>query len=73
MNAEIGAAIHMGPNASKILLAWGLDEQRLNSPNVQWVNNGFESLRHYKSRADCVLSVPLLFPHVGHRFPPHTL
>lgn len=38
MNAEIGAAIHMGPNASKILLAWGLDVSRLNSPDVQWVS-----------------------------------
>ncbi|SPO25639.1 related to Salicylate hydroxylase [Ustilago trichophora] len=32
---EIGAAIHTGPNASRILLKWGMDLERLESPNCR--------------------------------------
>ncbi|KAM0753464.1 FAD/NAD(P)-binding domain-containing protein [Meredithblackwellia eburnea MCA 4105] len=36
MKSEIGAAIHLGSNASKIALRWGMDLKRLNSPEVKW-------------------------------------
>lgn len=32
MKSEIGAAIHLGPNASKIGLQWGMDLEKLGSP-----------------------------------------
>ncbi|KAJ9479922.1 Salicylate hydroxylase [Pseudozyma hubeiensis] len=32
---EIGAAIHTGPNATRILLKWGTDLERLESPNCR--------------------------------------
>lgn len=32
MKSELGAAIHLGPNASKIALRWGMDLVKLNSP-----------------------------------------
>ncbi|TKY90288.1 hypothetical protein EX895_000286 [Sporisorium graminicola] len=32
---ELGAAIHTGPNASRILLKWGMDLERLESPNCR--------------------------------------
>mgnify|MGYP006886185011 CR=1 FL=1 len=34
---EVGAAIHLGPNASKIALKWGLSLEKLNSPEVNFV------------------------------------
>ncbi|GAA5945984.1 hypothetical protein JCM3775_003607 [Rhodotorula graminis] len=36
LKEEVGAAIHLGPNASKIALEWGLSLERLNSPEVNF-------------------------------------
>ncbi|ORY90089.1 hypothetical protein BCR35DRAFT_317057 [Leucosporidium creatinivorum] len=37
LKQEVGAAIHLGPNASKIAIErWGMDLTRLNSPEVAW-------------------------------------
>ena len=38
LKQEVGAAIHLGPNASKIALKWGMDLDRLNSPEVNYVS-----------------------------------
>jgi hypothetical protein len=38
LKEEVGAAIHLGPNASKIAIAWGLNLESLNSPEVNWVS-----------------------------------
>ncbi|BGP33051.1 hypothetical protein JCM10296v2_004840 [Rhodotorula toruloides] len=37
LKEEIGAAIHLAPNASKIALKWGLDLDKLGSPEANWV------------------------------------
>lgn len=36
MKSEVGAAIHLGPNASKIALDWGMDLNRLGSVECRW-------------------------------------
>lgn len=38
MKEEVGAAIHLGPNASKIALQWGMDLEKLNSCEVHYVS-----------------------------------
>ncbi|SGY47476.1 BQ5605_C001g00535 [Microbotryum silenes-dioicae] len=51
MKSEIGAAIHLGPNASKIALQWGLDLAALNSPEVQ-------SYVEKSAKGDTLIAVP---------------
>lgn len=34
LKAEVGAAIHLGPNASKIVVQWGFDQKRVGSVEV---------------------------------------
>ncbi|CBQ73806.1 related to Salicylate hydroxylase [Sporisorium reilianum SRZ2] len=34
---EVGAAIHTGPNATRILTKWGMDLERLESPNCRHI------------------------------------
>jgi salicylate hydroxylase len=43
MNSEVGAAIHVGPNGSRGLLAWGLDPVRARFVTTK---------RSYKARGD---------------------
>ncbi len=39
LKEEVGAAIHLGPNAAKIALGWGMSLDNLNSPETQWVSS----------------------------------
>ncbi|GAA6018942.1 hypothetical protein JCM10207_009208 [Rhodosporidiobolus poonsookiae] len=49
LKEEVGAAIHLGPNASRIALQWGLDMEKLNSPEVHWYHElGFDGSTHFK-------------------------
>lgn len=38
LKEEVGAAIHLGPNAAKIAIGWGMSLDNLNSPETQWVS-----------------------------------
>ncbi|KAM0793765.1 hypothetical protein ACM66B_001183 [Microbotryomycetes sp. NB124-2] len=43
MNQEIGAAIHLGPNAARIAIdRWGMKVENMGSPNVRW----YKELNH---------------------------
>ena len=39
MKEEVGAAIHLGPNASRITLAWGMDPEKTKSCPVNYVRS----------------------------------
>ncbi|GAA6022639.1 hypothetical protein JCM8202_005029 [Rhodotorula sphaerocarpa] len=46
---EVGAAIHLGPNAAKIALEWGMRLENLNSPETQWYHElGHDGNTHFK-------------------------
>ncbi|GAA5984663.1 hypothetical protein JCM10908_003448 [Rhodotorula pacifica] len=49
LKEEVGAAIHLGPNAAKIALAWGMQLENLNSPETQWYHElGHDGKTHFK-------------------------
>ncbi|BGO99599.1 hypothetical protein RTG_01864 [Rhodotorula toruloides ATCC 204091] len=49
LKEEIGAAIHLAPNASKIALKWGLDLDKLGSPEANWYHElGADGNTHFK-------------------------
>ncbi|TNY24092.1 hypothetical protein DMC30DRAFT_420671 [Rhodotorula diobovata] len=49
LKEEVGAAIHLGPNASKIALKWGLSLEKLNSPEVNFYHEmGADGPTHFK-------------------------
>ncbi|POY74198.1 hypothetical protein BMF94_2772 [Rhodotorula taiwanensis] len=49
LKEEVGAAIHLGPNAAKIAMEWGLDLNNLNSPETQWYHElGHDGRTHFK-------------------------
>ncbi|GAA6037985.1 hypothetical protein JCM8097_009526 [Rhodosporidiobolus ruineniae] len=49
MKEEVGAAIHLGPNASKIALQWGLDLDRLRACEVNYFHElGSDGRTHFR-------------------------
>lgn len=72
MKEEVGAAIHMGPNASRIALEWGLDVKRVQSCKVNYVSfaalgskitKADDSVLQYHeltSRGDTIFKIPML-------------
>ncbi|GAA5973885.1 hypothetical protein JCM8115_002516, partial [Rhodotorula mucilaginosa] len=49
LKEEVGAAIHLGPNAAKIALGWGMSLDNLNSPETQWYHElGHDGKTHFK-------------------------
>ncbi|GJN88253.1 hypothetical protein Rhopal_001218-T1 [Rhodotorula paludigena] len=63
---EVGAAIHLGPNASKIAINWGLDLKRMNSPEVNFYHEiGADGHTHFKIpiRARQEFGAPWLLNH----------
>ncbi|ORY86668.1 hypothetical protein BCR35DRAFT_302383 [Leucosporidium creatinivorum] len=53
MKEEVGAAIHLGPNASKIALQWGMDLEKLNSCEVHYYHElGKDGKTHFKIPID---------------------
>ncbi|GAA5869814.1 hypothetical protein JCM8547_005850 [Rhodosporidiobolus lusitaniae] len=49
LKEEVGAAIHLGPNAAKIALGWGMDLTLLNACEVHYYHElGFDGKTHFK-------------------------
>ncbi|KAL8276719.1 hypothetical protein RQP46_010898 [Phenoliferia psychrophenolica] len=66
MKSEIGAAIHLGPNASKIALKWGLDLANLNSPECNvYKEFTLAGVRQIEAKADtrAAFGAPWLLNH----------
>jgi salicylate hydroxylase len=57
LKEEIGAAIHLAPNAAKIALKWGLDLDKLGSPDANWVRKVLCAMP-YDVDPSCLLAVP---------------